>query len=690
MSRIIVALTSIVFVLGLSTSASRAQLDGVYEFDGGGDGTSWDDALNWERVTDPNGNPVSGNPGTPPDAITTADIPLTGVVIDNTMPGQTALDVNVGTAGGVGTLDISGGGLIVSRDLNVGGDSGFVGLNTGSLDMTGGLLDAGDDINVGVISAGQMVMSDGIAYTGDDFFVGLDSSLTMTGGSIDIGDRLVTSDNATILIDGGTVIIADDFFLFGDAQVTVDSGFMTVRDKLRFDPVEPPAAGKLTINGGGVRSEEYGLAGDGLGLIEINGDGVYQVLQSQLSIAQALLLIAEGIHITTGESAPLGLDATSVVVPEFFGNTNLTFTQIYIVDESYQFVDLALTNGWTGAPFGTSSPAAAVVDNVVHFKGAIANGTTSTAFTLPVEMRPAMNVYVPVDMCNATTGRLVILTTGVVQVQAENDFALAQCFTSLDGAKFVLSATGATTLALASGWVGGSFSTSVPAVASINGIVYLKGAMAGGTSSIPFTLPASMRPSTPVWLYTNLFQATKGRLYVTTSGTAGVVPFVAGGDAPLFTSLDGLSYDPDATGSTPLTLSNGWVGGSFGASAPAATRIKGIVHLMGAIENGFSGPAFTLPLELRPENTAFVPVDLNLGTKGRLVIQPTGSVTVQAEIDFADAQSFTSLDGASYAVPEPWGAPPLLAGLLLLVGLAASKARCEHSGPEAAGLDRAA
>ena len=60
-------------------------------------------------------------------------------------------------------------------------------------------------------------------------------------------------------------------------------------------------------------------------------------------------------------------------------------------------------------------------------------------FTLPVGMRPPTNVYVAVDLCNATSGRLFIQPNGVVQLNEENGtFANAQCFTSLDGAWFAL------------------------------------------------------------------------------------------------------------------------------------------------------------------------------------------------------------------------------------------------------------
>ena len=100
------------------------------------------------------------------------------------------------------------------------------------------------------------------------------------------------------------------------------------------------------------------------------------------------------------------------------------------------FTPLALVNGWVGGPFSTSKPAVAEAFGIVHFKGAISSGTTGLAFTLPVGFRPAKIAYVPVDLCNANKGRLIISPTGATSVQALTTFSQAQCFTSLDGASF--------------------------------------------------------------------------------------------------------------------------------------------------------------------------------------------------------------------------------------------------------------
>ncbi len=304
------------------SSAAHAQLDGVYEFDAGGDGSSWNDSANWEQVTNPFGIPISGNPAAPPDTVTSAELPLLGVVIDAGMPGQTALDVFIGTLGGAGSLNMSGGDLTV-RDFLIGGGS------AGSFLQTGGALIAGDDIVVGESSLGTMsITGDAMASTSDDVIVNANSSLTVSGGILNVGDRLITNDNATVTVDGGTIISSDDFQFLGDSQVTVTSGLMQVRDKLQFDDASLMSMGKLTINGGVVRSEEFGLDGGARGLIEINGDGVYEVAQSELSLAEAMMLIADGTHLTTSEA---GLGARSVAVPDFFGETDMTFTQIYVI-----------------------------------------------------------------------------------------------------------------------------------------------------------------------------------------------------------------------------------------------------------------------------------------------------------------------------------------------------------------------
>jgi hypothetical protein len=105
------------------------------------------------------------------------------------------------------------------------------------------------------------------------------------------------------------------------------------------------------------------------------------------------------------------------------------------------FTALTLLNGWTNAPFSTRNAAVEDLGGIVHLEGAIGNGTSAVAFTLPAAFRPTTDVYVPVDLCGGTNGRLLIRPDGTVSVYAEGGiFSNAQCFTSLEGVSYALNA----------------------------------------------------------------------------------------------------------------------------------------------------------------------------------------------------------------------------------------------------------
>src|SRR6266849_192953 len=204
---------------------------------------------------------------------------------------------------------------------------------------------------------------------------------------------------------------------------------------------------------------------------------------------------------------------------------------------------LTLINGWVNAPFSTSNAAAKLVNGIVHFKGAIAtSGTNTQPFVLPTTMRPLTDVYVPLDLCNSTVGRLHIQPTGTVLVEAAV-FSNAQCFTSLDGAWYARRPTGFKLLTLINGWTNAPFVTSNAEAANVYGLVYFKGAIAtSGTNSQPFTLPVSLRPVTNVYVPIDLCNATKGRLIIQTNGAVNVQAEGAFSNAQCFTSLDGASF----------------------------------------------------------------------------------------------------------------------------------------------------
>jgi hypothetical protein len=313
---------------------------------------------------------------------------------------------------------------------------------------------------------------------------------------------------------------------------------------------------------------------------------------------------------------------------------------------------LTLINGWTNAPFATSRATVEIATGIVQFRGAIAtSGTNTSPFVLGPAFRPLTDVFVPVDLCNATKGRLHITPTGAVDVETEgNVFSNAQCFTSLDGASFALRATGYTALTLINGWTNAPFATSNVAVRSVSGIVHFMGAMSTtGTNAVPFTLPAGFRPATDVYIPVDLCNAANGRLHITPSGTADVEAQTFS-NAQCFTSLDGTWFAPAATGFKPLTLINGWTNAPFSTSDAAATNAYGLVYFKGAIAtSGTNTEPFVLPVAFRPVTSIYVPVDLCGATNGRLFIQTSGAVIVQAEGGtFSNAQCFTSLDGVSF------------------------------------------
>jgi hypothetical protein len=313
---------------------------------------------------------------------------------------------------------------------------------------------------------------------------------------------------------------------------------------------------------------------------------------------------------------------------------------------------LTLINGWNNAPFGTSIATVEEVAGIVQFRGTVATvGTNAEPFVLPAAFRPTTDVYVPVDLCNATKGRLFIQPSGAVMVQAEGGvFSNAQCFTSLDGASFALHATGSTALTLINGWKNAPFGTSKAAARKAAGIVHLQGAIASGTSAVPFVLPAAFRPTTDVYVPVDLCNATNGRLFIQPSGAVTVQ--AQGGvfsNAQCFTSLDGAWFVAQGAGFNALTLINGWKGSPFSTHKPEAGNAYGIVYFHGAIASGTNAAPFVLPPSLTPVTNVYIPVDLCNATNGRLIIQSSGAVTIQAEGGtFANAQCFTSLDGVSF------------------------------------------
>ena len=195
--------------------------------------------------------------------------------------------------------------------------------------------------------------------------------------------------------------------------------------------------------------------------------------------------------------------------------------------------------------FGNRAPAAKNVNGQVHFMGAVSTGGSDNfAFTLPPALRPSVTEWIPIGLCNAAKGRMRILSTGDITIDSESGFANAGCFTSLEGASFVLSANSGTAPTLATGWTNGSFNSGPVRVRNDNGIARFSGATSLGTGATVMTLPAQFRPATNVWLYVDFVGAGRGRVLVSPNGTVSVDPATAStlSAAESFLSLEGAEF----------------------------------------------------------------------------------------------------------------------------------------------------
>jgi hypothetical protein len=316
---------------------------------------------------------------------------------------------------------------------------------------------------------------------------------------------------------------------------------------------------------------------------------------------------------------------------------------------------LTLNTGWIPQQFATRAPNAEFIAGAVHLSGAAATGGTDPlVFTLRKTLRPAADVYVPVDLCNGYKGRLHIQPNGQAIVEAEgDDFQKAQCFTSLEGVWFTRG--GYARAGLRSGWKNGASGANDVSVANLDGVVTMRGGVRGGRNAVLFRLPRALRPPSDVYVETDLCHGHQGRIYVRTDGIASVQTETGTfDDAKCQTSLDGVSFALTTNGFTPMTLQNGWSPAPFGTSAPMATLIDDrIVLLKGAAAGGTDPVLFRLPAKFHPSAEVRVPVTLSDGIKGTLLIGPGGNVSVSAENGtFAFASDFTSLDGVSFDISD--------------------------------------
>jgi hypothetical protein len=206
---------------------------------------------------------------------------------------------------------------------------------------------------------------------------------------------------------------------------------------------------------------------------------------------------------------------------------------------------LTLQNGWGNTIYGTRPVAVADDGTSVRFEGAMSGSSSagSSPFVMPAGFRPSSTVYLPVDMCGARKGRLVIDTAGNVSLYAEGAWSDATCFTSLEGVSFPKTASGFTALQGINGRATSPYSTRAPAVRNVGGIITFEGAISSsGTSTQAFVLPPQFRPSTSVWVETDMCGATKGRIVIEPTGEIYVNPNGPFSNASCFTSLESVWF----------------------------------------------------------------------------------------------------------------------------------------------------
>ena len=122
----------------------------------------------------------------------------------------------------------------------------------------------------------------------------------------------------------------------------------------------------------------------------------------------------------------------------------------------------------------------------------------------------------------------------------------------------------------------------------------------------------------------------------------------------LFAALGGGSYAATTLANsgvhwTSASLQNGWQKGCCDPGTPGyAKDSAGVVHLRGAIADGTSNFAFTLPKALRPAHDLYITDYTFEGTTGYLIIYKDGEVWPEGTY----ATDYSSLNGISFVAGQ--------------------------------------
>jgi len=317
---------------------------------------------------------------------------------------------------------------------------------------------------------------------------------------------------------------------------------------------------------------------------------------------------------------------------------------------------LSLINGWQSSQsdYNSGDPAWAVKNGMVYLSGSMKGGSTNQFATLPPAARPAHVLYITVYTYNGTSGFLIILPNGTMDVGAP--FSNEATYTSLAGVSFPAATTAAATLSLLNGWQSANAAqggTGDPAYTVSGGAVHLSGSLQqpSGTNTEFTVLPKAARPAHVLWItvYTN--QGTVGTLEIAPNGDA----YAYSANAQVYTSLAGISYPTATVSQHPLALLNGWKSqpnSMAGTGTPSYAVTGGVVYLSGSIyqSTGSNDEFAVLPVGARPVHTLYLKVFNTYTVVGVVQIDPNGQMTAWDYNAGIQAQLDTSLSALSYPV----------------------------------------
>jgi hypothetical protein len=203
-------------------------------------------------------------------------------------------------------------------------------------------------------------------------------------------------------------------------------------------------------------------------------------------------------------------------------------------------------------------------------------------------------------------------------------------------------------LTLINGWQSSQSTrgTGDPSYAIKGGMVYLSGALHGGSADSVFAvLPKAARPAGYLYMTVSTAGGIRGTLRISHGGQMLVYGTPAANPTKL-ASLAAVSFPAAATSQHKLALVNGWTSAQapYGTGDPSYVVKNGIVHLSGSVKGGTDSGFAYLPTAPLPAVFTYRGVYTYNSTYGAVIVNSHNFLEV-AQSD--DTKMFTSLAGIS-------------------------------------------